>query len=314
MSDSSKIEWTGATWNPWQGCRKKSPACKFCYMFADKKRYRQDPLDVHRSAKATFDSPLKWQREVERGDRTGNDRLVFTCSWSDWFIREADAWRDDAWAIIKACPDLIFQVLTKRPERMGEHLPWSEKEAAWSNVWLGVSVENQEYADLRIPHLLETKAAVRFLSVEPLLGPINFGRIPLDPNHSCTDGGPGTFDALDGRFDPVGEKSFFVSPRINWVIVGGESGSEARPMDPRWAASIRDQCVAAEVPFFFKQWGEWGEGQSGMPRVEAHGFGESGPWAGDSSVVYRVGKKSAGRTLDGRTWDELPRSLEATPC
>jgi protein gp37 len=146
--------------------------------------------------------------------------MVFTCSWSDWFIEAADAWRDDAWDVIRTRPALNFQILTKRPENIIDRLPadWGE---GWPNVWLGVSAEDQKHADLRIPVLRDVPAAVRFASLEPLLGPV----------------------VIPDRSD------------LDWVIVGGESGPGSRPMKLDWAREIRDQCDAEDIAFFFKQWG-----------------------------------------------------------
>lgn len=238
MGDTTGVNWTGATWNPIQGCRKVSVGCKYCYMFRDKERYGQDPTKVHRSSKATFDKPLKWQREAERGDRVGHDCLVFTCSWSDWFIEEADgAWRDDMWAITKACSLLTFQILTKRPERMRQMLT-SPRWAAMKplpNVWLGVSVEDQMTADERIPLLLDTPAAIRWISAEPLLGPLDLDRI----------------EAVCSTW----RKGLTIGTYLDWVVVGGESGPGARPFHLNWAHDLIDQCRAAGVPVFVKQVG-----------------------------------------------------------
>lgn len=133
MTKNSLIQWTKLTWNPWHGCKKVSPGCKFCYMYRDKARYNQNPVIVQRSRQETFNSPLKWR---EPG-------FVFTCSWSDFFIDEADKWRQNAWDIIRRTPHLIYQILTKRPERIKQCLPpdWGD---GWQNVWLGTSVENQK--------------------------------------------------------------------------------------------------------------------------------------------------------------------------
>ena len=210
MGNQTGIEWTERTWNPWMGCTKVSPGCAHCYMFRERERYGKDPSVVVRS-KTTFTAPLRWKRGAGSG-------LVFTCSWSDWFHEGADAWRDEAWAIIRATPHLTYQILTKRPERIVEHLPadWGD---GWPNVWLGVSVENQRFAG-RASRLATIPATVRFISAEPLLGPVH---LPLDG--------------------------------IHWVIVGGESGSEARPMELHWARTIRDECAEAGVAFFLKQLG-----------------------------------------------------------
>jgi protein gp37 len=146
MGETTGIAWADRTWNPWHGCLKVSPGCKLCYMYREKKQYGQNPMLVQRS-KTKFNEPLKW-----------NSGRVFTCSWSDFFIEEADAWRPEAWEIIRKTPQLTYQILTKRPERIAAHLPadWGD---GYSNVWLGVSVESQKYANERIPLLLKTPAA-----------------------------------------------------------------------------------------------------------------------------------------------------------
>lgn len=227
MAEFSAIEWTEATWNPWHGCKKISPGCAHCYMYREKKRYGQDPAVVVRS-KTMFDAPAKW----------AEPRMIFTCSWSDFFIPEADGWRPEAWDIIRKTPHHTYQILTKRPERISAHLPHD-----WPlpNVWLGVSVESPRFL-WRIGYLADIPAYLRFLSIEPLLAPLP--SVPL-----------------------VG---------ISWVIVGGESGPGARPMEKEWVRNIRNQCLKAHVAFFFKQWGG-------------------------------LRKDLTGRMLDGRTWDQMPR-------
>jgi protein gp37 len=206
MGQFSGIEWTEATWNPWHGCVRVSPGCAHCYMYREKKRYGQEPSAVIKG-KTTFGAPLKWSEPC----------LIFTCSWSDFFIEEADSWRPEAWDIIRATPRHTYQILTKRPERIAAHLPdgWP-----FANVWLGVSVENPRFY-WRIELLRQVPAFLRFLSLEPLLAPM-----PSLP--------------FDG---------------ISWVIVGGESGPKCRRMKAEWVREIRAQCVEAGVPFFFKQWG-----------------------------------------------------------
>lgn len=353
----SEIEWTDFTWNPWHGCKKVSDGCKNCYMFRDKKRYGQDPTQVVRSSDKTFYAPLKL-KEPQR---------VFTCSWSDFFIEEADEWRDEAFAIMALTPQITYQVLTKRPERMLEYMAGLENRHSpdgnmkigaitelmstamekeffpknggkaldavntkWplSNVHLGVSVEDQKTADERIPLLLKTPAAVRFLSIEPLLGPVDLEWVGKSDHYDYT-----RWNALDGSayavagagtaqevawdsIHPIG------SDPIDWVIVGGESGPNARPMHPDWVRSIRDQCIAAEVPFFFKQWGEFwpydplyvdnhpfGDVPNNWkPNLEFHWPQNFTPGA-DPIVSVKLGKKKAGRILDGRTWDEFPEVI-----
>ena len=227
MGETTKIEWADHTWNPWVGCSKVSPGCKFCYMFRDGNRYGWDPNVLRRTKRPTFNKPLSWNRKAEnKGSR------VFTCSWTDWFHKDADAWRADAWDIIRRCQNLTFMILTKRPERIAECLPddWG---AGWPNVWLGVSAENEEQYRRRWRQLYQHPAAVYFVSMEPLLGPIEME-------------------------DPHDERSAIP----DWVIIGGESGGPktSRPMRISWAEDIVSQCKAAGVPVFFKQTGAWGEG------------------------------------------------------
>lgn len=221
MSDKTIIAWTQRTWNPWRGCTKISPGCTNCYMFTAQERYGRNPAEVVRTK--TWTDPLKWQREAEASGRT---ERVFTCSWADWFHEDADPWRDEAWAVIRRTPNLIYQILTKRADNILSRLPADWGSDGYANVWLGVSCEDRRYGLPRIDKLRPIPAVVRFLSVEPLLEDL------------------GTLN-LSG---------------IDWVIVGGESGPGFRPMDLDWARSIRDQCQAASVPFFFKQ--------SAAPRTE----------------------------------------------
>lgn len=216
--------------------------------------------------------------------------------------------RHRLFTLIDATPNLDWLLLTKRPEnvlrfafdawckKVPGHVSQNEGDGrTWSfppNVWIGTTVENQAAADERIPHLLRVPAAVRFLSCEPLLGPVDLSEwmYTIRVEHNG-----------DGDTQEVPCK-----PDIHWVIAGGESGPGARPMHPDWARSLRDQCVAAGVAFHFKQWGDWGDGYAGMPRTEAHKFGQKA-WDGVEPILYQIGKKKAGRLLDGRTWDELPR-------
>lgn len=307
MGLKSQIEWTDATWNCWQGCTKVSPACAHCYMFSDLKRYGRDGSIVVRSKPPTFNLPLKKKRDGAYAIPPGSK--VFTCSWSDWFHVKADQWRAEAWEIIRQRPDVTFQIVTKRTERIAECLP-SDWGTGWPNVWLIATVENQEWADVRIPQLLSVPAVVHGLSCEPLLGPMDLRRgiytYPLNnrPGHESL----GT--TLTG---------------INWVITGGESGNQPRPTHPAWVRALRDQCVAANVAFFHKQWGEWVDlhqsPECSTARDNGHNPGfcpigldgrpiEGGRCADRSRgevTVYKFGKKLTGRLLDGRTWDEFPQ-------
>ena len=245
MGTKTNISWTDSSWNPWRGCRKVSPGCARCYMYRDAARYGHDPRMVARS-KTTFKDPLKWKEP----------RKIFTCSWSDFFIREADAWRDEAWDIIRRTPQHTYQILTKRTDRIADHLPadWGQ---GYPNVWLIVTTENQAMANKRIPELLRVPAVLHGLSVEPLLGPVDLFSIPFrgDTDYYIN---PLAYrysqypidNADSGTLMSLGMAGL---GRIDWVIVGGESGPDFRPMDLDWARALRDQCAAARVAFFYKQ-------------------------------------------------------------
>ena len=204
----SKIEWTNDTWNPWHGCKKISPGCKNCYMYRDKKRWGQDGSVIKRASRQTFNAPKKM-----------NGPLVFTCSWSDFFIEQADTWRDDAWKIIKETPHLTYQILTKRPELIKDRLP-EDWENGYENVWLGVSVESDDYL-YRINALEEIPCVLRFVSAEPLLGPL-----------CCLE---------------------MYTPNIGWVISGGESGPDFREAKQEWFMDIANICRRNRIPYFHKQ-------------------------------------------------------------
>lgn len=236
MATNSKIEWTNHTWNPWTGCIKVSEGCKNCYAESMWNRWGKDFKQIKPTERATFYKPPTYKEPA----------LIFTCSLSDFFIEEADGWRSLAWDIIRRTPHLTYQILTKRPERIADHLPedWGE---GWDNVWLGTSVENQEVLP-RMQELMRVPAKVRFLSVEPLLSPVLLG----------LDGKMGfiwedTQETKYMTFTPVNEL-------IHWVIIGGESGpasgrTKARECNPLWMESIVDECKANEIPVFVKQMG-----------------------------------------------------------
>jgi protein gp37 len=228
MGKNSAIEWTDHSWNPWRGCHKVSQGCKNCYMFREQERYGKDPNIVVRS-KTTFQDPLKWK----------DPAMVFTCSWSDFFIEEADPWRDEAWEIIKQTPHLTYQILTKRPERIHYGLP---DDFFPRNVWWGISAENQDELEERWD-ILDSELhfhvpPIMFISAEPLLGPLDltFAFEEID----CGD-----------------EEHNWWTRAADWVIVGGESGPDYRPMNPDWARDILKQCREHEVPYFMKQMGGW---------------------------------------------------------
>lgn len=305
MAQESNIEWTESTWNPWHGCHKKSPGCKNCYMFRDKERYRQNPNIVVRS-KTTFNAPLKWKEP----------QMVFTCSWSDFFIKDADEWRDEAWQIIRDTPH-IYQILTKEPERIGECLPSDWGDDGYENVWLGTSVENGDYL-WRVKELLKHPAKIHWLSLEPLLSAIDLhGYIPSFSFHRGDNPNGKTISAMQELVKAVLDHRGIKT--IDWVVAGGESGPKARPMHPDWARFVRDQCNAAGVPFFFKQWGEYRECTAKEieecefdtvldARQECGDYCEEelGHIDYDTAFLMRVGKKKAGRILDGKLWDEMP--------
>jgi protein gp37 len=215
MGQTSAIEWTDATWNPWMGCEKVSPGCAHCYMYREQRQYGHDPSALRRS-KTKFREPLRWLEP----------RMVFTCSWSDWFHPGADSWRNEAWEIVRATPHLIYQILTKRPELIAERLP-NDWGSGYENVWLGVSVENSRFT-WRAELLKEVPVSLRFLSAEPLLGSL---------------------------FTTTGKRQALDLEGIDWLIVGGESGPGARPMALEWARELSDVCASSGTPFFMKQLG-----------------------------------------------------------
>jgi protein gp37 len=208
-------------------------------------------------------------------------KFIFTCSWSDFFITEADKWRAEAWEIIRQTPEFTYLILTKRPGRISRCLPPDWK-YGYPNVWLGTSAENQKYADLRIPELLRVPAVKHFVSLEPLLGPIDLMATPYG-------------DALFGHCGDVCDICVEGFPTLDWVIVGGESGNVARPMEKQWALDIREQCEHAGVDFFFKQWGEWAPADA-IPRTVNLSLKTFDKQRG----LYKVGAEAAGNLLDGK--------------
>lgn len=378
------IEWTDSTWNPLRGCSRVSEGCRNCY--AERVAYRfsgagqpYEGLAALKNGHASWTGkvelvekhlldPLRWgpirQYDADDGERyPDRSRRIFVNSMSDLFHESVpDEWIDRIFAVMALCPQHIFQVLTKRPARMHQYLhgacgriadrvialraergdkgavvplPHIQPGSPWwplANVWLGVSVENQAAADERIPLLLQTPAAVRFISAEPLLGPVSIDRWLL------------SVAGLICRREIGGP----LWPNLDWVICGGESGPGARPMHPDWARSLRDQCVSAGVPFFFKQWGKWkpicempeseysalyrpnkkapeGEewrqpdldethGRRCMVPIEYMNFaGGTGLDQAFQSIdghggmtFFGVGKKAADSLLDGREWKQFP--------
>jgi len=304
MAWKTNIEWTDATWNPVTGCSKVSDGCKNCY--AERLSHRFGWTSKPWTAANAAENVILNLERLEQPLRWKKPRRIFVNSMSDLFHEQVPDWFiRKVFQVMAEANWHIFQVLTKRPKRMKEMIErlgpefdgmiYNGTKESWPipNVWLGVSAENQKAADERIPLLLQTPAAVRFLSCEPLLGPVQIPEVFLKK----LDWGEGPKDWPDG------------AGTIDWVIVGGETGPGSRPMHPDWVRSIRDQCVEAGVPFFFKSWGEWlhpyliRDGQTAMME-----------WAGrfkmyefdTDNVLSRVGRRRAGRYLDGRTWDEMP--------
>jgi len=293
MAENSGIEWTDHTFNPWIGCQKVSPACDACYAEAWDKRFggeRWGPKAArNRTSNANWNKPLQWNRKAEA---EGVRYRVFCASLADVFDNHPSiepGWRVGLWSLIRSTPHLDWLLLTKRPQNIAKFLPddWG---GGYPNVWLGTTVENQAFADQRIPHLLSVPGRIRFVSAEPLLGRWYPESTPgWDEGYNCLYG----------------------TRRIDWVIAGGESGPSARPTNPDWVRWLRGQCQAAGVPFFFKQWGEWfpyggidAQGcENSVTRGEKPGLWHEWP-AGGFSV--RLGKKASGRFLDGVLHDEYP--------
>jgi protein gp37 len=281
----TKIEWTDETWNPVVGCSVDSPGCTNCYaMRLAGGRLRHLPkyagLTEQSKAGPVWNGKVRFDEEALMAPfHWRKPRRVFVNSMGDLFHEDVpDEWIDRVFAVMSLSPQHTYQVLTKRAvrlEKLNPDLHWPR------NVWMGVSVENADYA-YRIQHLRRTDADVKFLSLEPLLGPLE------------------VLNLAD----------------IDWVIVGGESGPDARPMHPDWARSIRDQCKEAGVPFFFKQWGAWApwdDDNWSMPSGWDDSSFQPLPLLGDAEFVF-VGKKIAGRLLDGREWNECPEAAGVPPA
>jgi len=326
----TKIEWCDAVWNPTTGCTPVSPGCENCY--AKRMARRLKAMGQPRYARGfapaahpdALQIPLKWRKP----------RRIFVDSMGDLFHKDiSDGFIDAVFVVMGLARRHTFLVLTKRAIRMQEYCSSDETLGRWTalavkvlgangetriryhddglsgirlnNVWLGVSVENQEAADERIPHLLRTPAAIRFVSAEPLLGPVDLSRwLMVRPMSSPV------------RWELSRSSDAVAKPLIDWVIVGGETGPHARPMHPESVRLLRDQCEAAGVPFFFKQWGEFTpdlsiaqeHGATHHLYVPPSGWKPCGRGRGEdgSVMMYRVGRRAAGRLLDGREWNEVP--------
>ena len=307
MAERTAIEWAEVTWNPLAGCSVVSPGCTNCYAMREAGRRLASSAKYRGLTLGSAAGPV-WTGEVRLWEPafhadflfSPQPKRVFVNSMSDLFHEAVpDDWIDRIIAVMVLCPQHTFQVLTKRAERMRDYLSAPATDGRiilqildrqampaglkwpFHNVWLGVSVEDQRRADERIPLLLRTPAAVRWVSAEPLLGRLD-----------VRDWLPRT---ATGRHLPA--LRGMPIRGVDWIVVGGESGPRARPMHPDWARSLRDQCAAAGVPFFFKQWGEWAP----TDRPDRFSYSQMG------NGLFRLGKKAAGRLLDGREWNEYPQ-------
>lgn len=294
MGETTNITWADATWSPWQGCTPVGEGCVHCYMFREKRAFGQDPMRVVRSKERTFNAPLSWHEP----------KRIFVCSWSDFFHEAADGWREGAWRIMAMRPRHTYIIPTKRIERAAPFLPWGQGEP-WSNVWLLVSASTQPEVDEVVPKLLAVNAAVRGVSLEPFLGAVDVTPYIGGRSFRCRCGYHRTEAELvflggDNYKCAVCDEWCEIGPTLDWVIVAGESGGpperalvekcaglkddnlphpcsgwKPKPKALVWVRSLRDQCQAANVPFFLK------------------GFG--GPRS-----------TSGGDLLDGRQWHQLP--------
>lgn len=344
MSDVTKIEWCDSTFNPWIGCTKVSPACDHCYAAVSTPARALGIEWGHgqprrRTSPSNWRLPLRWNaKPFWQCDRCGlraehpmvaqclgpersqhiwqpARRRVFCASLADVFDNEVDPqWRADLFALIEKTPNLDWLLLTKRIGNVAKMAPVSwvggpvqhgpdptNIHGGWpANVWLGATICSQAEADRDIPKLLAVRAAVRFLSIEPLLGAVDIAWA-LGNRAVIANG-----FLRRGMFSPGLET---LRP-LDWIIVGGESGAGARPMHPEWVRSLRDQCATAGVPFLFKQWGAWAPSESwpediAIPSGTLHYLDDS---RSDDRAMWLVGKKAAGRMLDGRLHDAFPEA------
>lgn len=326
MAENTHIEWCDHSFNPWIGCQKVAPECDNCYAEAFDKRFHAGAhwgakADRRRTVETNWKKPRSWNRKAVKFYEThGRRQRVFCASWADVFDNAVDpTWRTDLWDLIRDCPDLDWLLLTKRPQNIRKMLPddWGD---GWAHVWMGTSAGYQKTADTNIPALLDAPAAVRFVSCEPMLGPVDLTGWFWGNYRPCPDC-PQDADcpcAPELRRDLP---DFVAHGELDWIICGGESGPNARPMHPEWARSLRDQCAEAGVPFLFKQWGEWmvsdrshdfdlGDAmRKGNAQFLAINRERDGHFRRGDVVVRRVGKKRAGRVLDGVTHDGFPVSV-----
>lgn len=301
---TTKIEWADLTINPVVGCSKCSPGCENCYAERFAARLAKNPATAPKYA-GVVDERGKWTGKPNFDvsclvSLPKPPKRIFVGSMCDMFHEnvgyEALAHIMGHLALTHSNAHHTFLILTKRVDRMLDFFSNWKPHRRMSNLWLGVTVCNQAEADAKIPVLLQTPAAKRFVSVEPMLGPVDLTAI--DYPSGRMDGAPesGMLDALRGL--TMDDNPML--PALDWVICGGETGPKARPMHPDWARSLRDQCQAAGVPFFFKGWGEWTADYTYDDAIRT-----PGAYVADTPFA-RVGKKRSGRLLDGREWNEVP--------
>jgi protein gp37 len=315
--NTTRIEWAEKSWNPIRGCSHMSIGCDNCYAERIAARFSGPGQPFEGAVKMLGETPRfpRWTGELQFLEEklwepfSGKGKRIFVCSMSDLFHRKVPfAFIEKVWAVMLLNPQHTFLVLTKRPDRMCQFLNEPEqnildrihemtrRRRIASNhyppakfqpphIWLGTSVENQNRANFRVPWLLQCPAATRWLSCEPLLGPIDLNQ--AIPTGTCPEG-----PSLS---------------QIHWIVCGGEFGPGARPMYSKWATGLRDQCVEAGIKFFFKQWGAW------MSVEKTPLIPDASPkywhWPNGQTVSARVTKKQAGRLLDGREWNEYPETV-----
>lgn len=326
MADKTGIEWTDATWNPIRGCSRVSEGCRNCYAERVAGRFygpgepyeglvrlhpygeaREGDSAIKLKTEARWTGQIQFvEKHLEDPTRWRRPRKIFVNSMSDLFHENVkDEWLWEIFDVMEASKRHVFQILTKRPERMSDWIRANYGvtfHRRFTHVWLGVSVEDQKTATQRVPILQQTPAAIRWVSYEPALGPVDFTQI----------------DGRNYLLEFVTGNDFKIPRSIDWVVCGGESGPGARPMHPDWARGVRDQCARSRVPFFFKQWGEWipgaANGFTQWPEIDprrpilmpAHP-GRKG--RDMHQVMIRVGKKAAANFLDGQQYLETPLTM-----
>lgn len=358
MTANTKIEWADHTFNPWIGCTRVSPGCDNCYAAAQDKFRHWTPEGWggprRRTSPSNWKQPHRWEAQhAQFYAQHGRRQRVFCASLADVFDNQVpDEWFHDLMVVIQQTPNLDWLLLTKRPQNIVRRVNECGAVAGNGtrylpiNAQLGTSAEDQKRADLNIPALCKAKETlgvrVAFVSFEPLLGPVDLTQI--DDGTAHRDVPREEWGSADDEESPpglwwnvlTGDRTIMhggatgdwsrTDSKLDWVIVGGESGHQARPMSIQWARILRDQCSAAGVPFLFKQWGEWAPAwprPAGTPGHFAYGDWRNGAWGGRAfaetdqypraftsfgarAIVERVGKKAAGRLLDGREWNEVP--------